>query len=139
MERQRKTILQFANTTPKVFCAGNQFLPPVQTIIRFTGKNPVQQTAGNSVLTQCVKPIERRANLFSRKQRWFFLENVPPFHERLGCSFDFMRVVKRLAYFENVQMVVECPLSRLGDRKSTRLNSSHLGISYAVFCLKKKI
>src|SRR5437899_3880263 len=27
---------------------------------------------------------------------------------------------------------------RLQDRKSTRLNSSHLGISYAVFCLKKK-
>src|SRR5258705_6847713 len=33
------------------------------------------------------------------------------------------------------------PLGRSldGDRKSTRLNSSHLGISYAVFCLKKKI
>src|SRR5205814_3488674 len=34
------------------------------------------------------------------------------------------------------------PGSALGaayrDRKSTRLNSSHLGISYAVFCLKKK-
>src|SRR2546428_4911405 len=30
---------------------------------------------------------------------------------------------------------VEC---RLGDRKSTRLNSSHDQISYAVFCLKKK-
>src|SRR5258705_5959997 len=29
-----------------------------------------------------------------------------------------------------------CPHNR--DRKSTRLNSSHLGISYAVFCLKKK-
>src|SRR5205814_9670773 len=27
---------------------------------------------------------------------------------------------------------------RSPDRKSTRLNSSHLGISYAVFCLKKK-
>src|SRR5438045_8095770 len=27
----------------------------------------------------------------------------------------------------------------IADRKSTRLNSSHLGISYAVFCLKKKI
>src|SRR5690625_5524142 len=27
---------------------------------------------------------------------------------------------------------------RLGDRKSTRLNSSHVAISYAVFCLKKK-
>src|SRR5262245_62306896 len=29
-----------------------------------------------------------------------------------------------------------CPSA--ADRKSTRLNSSHLGISYAVFCLKKK-
>src|SRR5256885_10683782 len=28
--------------------------------------------------------------------------------------------------------------SEQGDRKSTRLNSSHLVISYAVFCLKKK-
>src|ERR1035441_10898532 len=32
------------------------------------------------------------------------------------------------------QIVQLCVL----DRKSTRLNSSHLGISYAVFCLKKK-
>src|SRR5690606_41957689 len=30
------------------------------------------------------------------------------------------------------------PPRRLGDRKSTRLNSSHVKISYAVFCLKKK-
>src|SRR5436853_2453670 len=30
------------------------------------------------------------------------------------------------------------PFSVTTDRKSTRLNSSHLGISYAVFCLKKK-
>src|SRR5262245_64311225 len=30
-----------------------------------------------------------------------------------------------------------CEAAR-SDRKSTRLNSSHLGISYAVFCLKKK-
>src|SRR3712207_9411030 len=28
--------------------------------------------------------------------------------------------------------------SEFGDRKSTRLNSSHANISYAVFCLKKK-
>src|ERR1039458_10706012 len=33
-------------------------------------------------------------------------------------------------------MPVQCAPTR--DRKSTRLNSSHLGISYAVFCLKKK-
>src|SRR5437667_6633927 len=30
-------------------------------------------------------------------------------------------------------------LDLVGDRKSTRLNSSHITISYAVFCLKKKI
>src|SRR5947209_16154547 len=29
-------------------------------------------------------------------------------------------------------------VGELGDRKSTRLNSSHANISYAVFCLKKK-
>src|SRR5258705_8556254 len=33
---------------------------------------------------------------------------------------------------------VQSKEARMSDRKSTRLNSSHLGISYAVFCLKKK-
>src|SRR5439155_17357494 len=32
-----------------------------------------------------------------------------------------------------------CPIPIQADRKSTRLNSSHVAISYAVFCLKKKI
>src|SRR2546422_8013464 len=36
-----------------------------------------------------------------------------------------------------VPCVLLCP-ERKGDRKSTRLNSSHGYISYAVFCLKKK-
>src|SRR5687768_17779353 len=35
-------------------------------------------------------------------------------------------------------MAVRSPVSRGRDRKSTRLNSSHGYISYAVFCLKKK-
>src|SRR5258708_27550483 len=34
--------------------------------------------------------------------------------------------------------VSDCPPARSTDRKSTRLNSSHQIISYAVFCLKKK-
>src|SRR5207249_9091237 len=38
--------------------------------------------------------------------------------------------VKALGRFEDLQSVQ--------DRKSTRLNSSHVSISYAVFCLKKK-
>src|SRR5690625_5419847 len=36
--------------------------------------------------------------------------------------------------FEELELI-KMPL----DRKSTRLNSSHVAISYAVFCLKKKI
>src|SRR5438477_9026585 len=34
--------------------------------------------------------------------------------------------------------VIDLPDRRAADRKSTRLNSSHMSISYAVFCLKKK-
>src|SRR5205814_9826293 len=37
-----------------------------------------------------------------------------------------------------VTVVAKLDVALLEDRKSTRLNSSHLGISYAVFCLKKK-
>src|SRR5690242_21364227 len=33
---------------------------------------------------------------------------------------------------------VAVPVGEAEDRKSTRLNSSHMSISYAVFCLKKK-
>src|SRR2546430_13671362 len=35
-------------------------------------------------------------------------------------------------------VAAEGPAVRIQDRKSTRLNSSHSQISYAVFCLKKK-
>src|SRR5262245_49246723 len=47
----------------------------------------------------------------------------------------------RLYHFADGLFVVDAvDRSLVGsrDRKSTRLNSSHLGISYAVFCLKKK-
>src|SRR2546426_5472266 len=36
------------------------------------------------------------------------------------------------------QLGAQAARPRVADRKSTRLNSSHLVISYAVFCLKKK-
>src|SRR5437870_7330741 len=36
------------------------------------------------------------------------------------------------------QPSARCSTGRSRDRKSTRLNSSHVAISYAVFCLKKK-
>src|SRR5690606_41230131 len=37
-----------------------------------------------------------------------------------------------------IEAVLDAPDAKLVDRKSTRLNSSHVKISYAVFCLKKK-
>src|SRR5205814_8604738 len=44
---------------------------------------------------------------------------------------------KPINWFEK-NLINYVPFQCRGDRKSTRLNSSHLGISYAVFCLKKK-
>src|SRR3712207_8033289 len=40
--------------------------------------------------------------------------------------------------FPSVVMLVRSEMKRIADRKSTRLNSSHANISYAVFCLTKK-
>src|SRR5947207_4336112 len=48
-------------------------------------------------------------------------------------------IVGRLNDWENVTTRSDLPTGfKGGDRKSTRLNSSHTVISYAVFCLKKK-
>src|SRR5690606_40795138 len=43
----------------------------------------------------------------------------------------------RMSHFETLKTPYRTRI-KLGDRKSTRLNSSHVKISYAVFCLKKK-
>src|SRR5437588_7048549 len=43
-----------------------------------------------------------------------------------------------LARVEMDRMLILGPVISMRDRKSTRLNSSHTVISYAVFCLKKK-
>src|SRR5690242_21606337 len=50
------------------------------------------------------------------------------------------RVLKDEGYIEDFsrQDVEGKPVLSISDRKSTRLNSSHMSISYAVFCLKKK-
>src|SRR5437899_7759684 len=52
------------------------------------------------------------------------------------------RVIWKKIWFSTAQIVGswtnDGSASGVRDRKSTRLNSSHLGISYAVFCLKKK-
>src|SRR5256885_12949334 len=53
---------------------------------------------------------------------------------RLRCGA--VQIASRLGPHTKPMGATKVPLIR--DRKSTRLNSSHLVISYAVFCLKKK-
>src|SRR2546429_6681166 len=68
---------------------------------------------------------------------------------KMGAGLDIQQVLLTNAAFTLGSMVFEVPtgvvadtvgrrVSLLLDRKSTRLNSSHGYISYAVFCLKKK-
>src|SRR5690625_3519906 len=52
-------------------------------------------------------------------------------HQRATQFFEWCRVTRRCHRDHD-------PMVGRKDRKSTRLNSSHVAISYAVFCLKKK-
>src|SRR5690606_40927991 len=82
-----------------------------------------------------------RSTLFSsdgslpRQARW---ETSPP----SSPGTEHARRRSHLLVRGGVRGLYLCRLSALdppaGDRKSTRLNSSHVKISYAVFCLKKK-
>src|SRR2546426_7559253 len=56
----------------------------------------------------------------------------PTHHEVVKCG------VRGLHHGESLERHAMAGRSVQQDRKSTRLNSSHLVISYAVFCLKKK-
>src|SRR3712207_8523408 len=57
-----------------------------------------------------------------------------------GVTSNFDRASYEAAVARAVEYVHagDCFQVNLSDRKSTRLNSSHANISYAVFCLKKK-
>src|SRR5438045_6166542 len=65
---------------------------------------------------------------------------IPTCRDKAECALG-RNIVNRIAgvYTRYIEYG-DCVQRRIGDkdRKSTRLNSSHLGISYAVFCLKKK-
>src|SRR5207253_6883307 len=58
----------------------------------------------------------------------------------LLCDADFAPIIRddSGASKQTNTMAQRCAICGKGDRKSTRLNSSHVAISYAVFCLKKK-
>src|SRR5699024_12435887 len=61
-----------------------------------------------------------------------------------GISYTYSNFIKSLnvdlsyPWAKPVVIIVLLVMLQFGDRKSTRLNSSHVSISYAVFCLKQK-
>src|SRR5438045_7268532 len=65
---------------------------------------------------------------------WIFGDNI---EDTLG-HFGYMVFYLVSGLAASLLHIFLNPNSTVPDRKSTRLNSSHLGISYAVFCLKKK-
>src|SRR5258707_8912931 len=66
------------------------------------------------------------------------------FHDRIGGTPQMVKAAQEVISYMQKQKGVsfkrkdEIAAMALQDRKSTRLNSSHANISYAVFCLKKK-
>src|SRR3712207_7011519 len=67
------------------------------------------------------------------------LARLPACRREPACVTATRTRVRRLRRPGDVEILAFQPSSRLTvDRKSTRLNSSHANISYAVFCLKKK-
>src|SRR5205814_8843064 len=74
--------------------------------------------------------------------RSFVHKRMAEFEQRLAkwhaTEEQLRRALEQTAQRQATVDALQADLYRLLDRKSTRLNSSHLGISYAVFCLKKK-
>src|SRR5699024_11426021 len=69
------------------------------------------------------------------------IEHIPSALAQLACGWAGQLTVPRVEIGQCATISGRiAPCKRLGrrDRKSTRLNSSHVSISYAVFCLKKK-
>src|SRR3712207_7671399 len=60
------------------------------------------------------------------------------FRSRRGRAAPDLYVARLYGLHREVAELVPLAELRVADRKSTRLNSSHANISYAVFCLKKK-
>src|SRR5437867_4528240 len=76
------------------------------------------------------------ALLFGREDKGLSNEDLDRCHRVVTIPSDPAYASLNLAHAVSI-MLYELALAQ-GDRKSTRLNSSHRTISYAVFCLKKK-
>src|SRR5690606_40357953 len=82
-------------------------------------------------------PTRRSSDLLFTSQIYFF-NYVVNRYEVLYKKSNIPAIVYLMLYACVPEFLMLSPFLILKDRKSTRLNSSHVKISYAVFCLKKK-
>src|SRR5260221_7999244 len=90
------------------------------------------QPASISFQVSCASKFARRG---TEQLFWCFRVSAGADFTRRYCSFH---SPQNLTLESDHFICVREQLGEQGDRKSTRLNSSHTVISYAVFCLKKK-
>src|SRR5699024_12004970 len=70
---------------------------------------------------------------------WALLAIIPAFGGHIwGMKEPLIALIPRIIHQLSIAFWLGA-LAYIIDRKSTRLNSSHVSISYAVFCLKKKM
>src|SRR5687768_18207760 len=72
--------------------------------------------------------------------RSLFNQSVTLFSSSYLCLYPVLDTGSGMAHGSSLDLAITAStdVTTTGDRKSTRLNSSHGYISYAVFCLKKK-
>src|SRR5699024_11626973 len=88
-----------------------------------------------------------KTNTYERAKKaveWLVVQGVQHIRAHTDCTESSLQTMQAILQLkEDMQSLVDIqvvafPQNGLLDRKSTRLNSSHVSISYAVFCLKKK-
>src|SRR5437762_8691654 len=138
-----KTIAEHLGLTPGTVSAALNNSPAARSIPDHT-KNRIIEAA---------QALNYRPNFFARTLRLKRTYTIGVIAEEIGDAYGAMVIsgieeyLRKNNYFfltvihrhdpKLLQTYAQMLLTR-GDRKSTRLNSSHRCISYAVFCLKKK-
>src|SRR5690625_409780 len=93
-----------------------------------------------SIATLLFAPLSEASNMIKSNQHPT-LREMSIFYDRINVSENWQQWI--MNYLESshdaTDEIDEDDIIEPRDRKSTRLNSSHVAISYAVFCLKKKI
>src|ERR1035438_1564551 len=121
-----KRLLEQQKETWPILKSGYNSLNSVKTKrIQFDGFTFIVQFNPSRYNSSSAKVDEKS---ISDRQCFLCMEILPPEQEGIIIK-DYILLANPFPIFPEHFTI---------DRKSTRLNSSHLGISYAVFCLKKK-